>query len=106
MTRYRITVLLGAACLLMGWIVAGGSEQVVKAQETTGEQAARELLEEGYEWRMHSSVTAARTWLYNAKTGKVYRVSFDCGKEAPFGCLVPLPVTNEDPLIEFLPDSR
>ena len=61
MPKYRITVLLGAACLLMGWIVAGGSKQVVKAQETTGEQAARELLEEGYAWRMHSSVTTART---------------------------------------------
>ena len=94
-TIYRITVLLGTVWLLMGWIVAGGSQQVVKAQETPGEQSARELLDEGYEWRMHSSATTARTWLYNAKTGKVYRVTFDCDKDAPFGCLVPLPVANE-----------
>ena len=52
MIKHRTTVLLSAVCLLMGWIV-GGSKQVVKAQETTGEQSARELLEEGYEWRMH-----------------------------------------------------
>ena len=102
MTKHRITVLLGAVCLLMGWMVAGGSKQVVKAQETTGEQSARELLEEGYEWRMHSSPTTnayRSTWLYNAKTGKVYRVNPSCGPEGGIGgigCLTPLPVMTMD----------
>ena len=98
MTKHRITVLLGAVCLLMGWIVAGGPKQAVKAQETPGEQSARELLE-GDEWRMHSPATIARAWLYNAKTGKVYFVASSCGPEGGIGgagCLMPLPVMTLD----------
>ena len=59
MNKHRTTVLLGAVCLLMGWI-AGGFKQVVKAQETTEEQFVGELLEVDA-WRMHSSATTGRT---------------------------------------------
>ena len=101
MTNHRITVLLGAVCLLMGWI-AGGSKQVVKAQETTGGQFAGELLE-GSEWRMHSPGTTVHTWLYNAKTGKVYKVFSTCGEDSE-GCLLAVPVLSADRLSEFLPN--
>ena len=105
MTKHRITVLLGAVCLLMGWIVADGSKQVVRAQETTGEQSARELLE-GDEWRMHSA-HVSRTWLYNAKTGKVYRVESQCAEDiGKSGCLMALPVFSTDRLSAFLPNPR
>ena len=103
MTKHRITVFLGAVCLLMGWI-AGGSKQVVKAQETTGGQFARELLE-GSEWRMLSGDFVNHTWLYNAKTGKVYRVLSKCGGDSgQNGCLTALPVFSADRLSEFLPN--
>lgn len=34
-------------------------------------------------------------FLYNKRTGKVYRVYTDCGASEADGCLVPLPVIDE-----------
>ena len=95
---FWIAALLFAAA---GWIAGGGNT----ASAQTGEQSARELLEESYEWRMHSSATTARTWLYNADTGKVYRVEFQCADDiGESGCLVALPVFSADRLSTFLPN--
>ena len=116
MTMRQITVLVGAVCLLAGWM-AGGSRQAVQAQETPGGQFARGVLGEG-EWRMHSDpVTNMHrgTWLYNVKTGKVYRVLATCGADGKLGadgCLSPLPVLSSiearirDTGLGLLPKSR
>lgn len=129
-TRQRtILTATAVACLLLGWF-GGGWDDVASAQapdpltEALGEAAALEILS-GYEWRMFggnvagtggsggsdvvsgitgSSVIGA-TWLYNTKTGKVYRVLERCaGDEGTAGCLFAVPVFSADRLDDFLPN--
>lgn len=40
-------------------------------------------------------VLSGALFLYNKRTGKVYRVYTDCGASEADGCLVPLPVVDE-----------
>ena len=103
----RIMILVAAISVLVGWI-AGGSRQTVQAREASGGQMAGE-------WRMHSDPTPRRTWLYNVKTGKVYRVLGECApreKLGAEGCLSPLPVLSNteaalrDSGLGLLPKSR
>lgn len=92
MMKFAMTVLLGAACLLTGWIAASGFPPTASAQEPTGD------------WRIsQASVPSQRTWIYNTKTGKVYRVQTSCGADAPNGCLIPVPVAAPKSSLEYLP---
>ena len=94
MTKHAMTALLGAVCLLVGWMVASVSQPVVEAQETSGE------------WRMAHSQNGSRTWLYSARTGRVYKILLQCGGSADAGCLVPLPVARGDSALAYSPESR
>ena len=98
----KVLLALIAIALFLNVIVPFAQPPTVQAQETTEEQFAGELLEVDA-WRMHSSATTARTWLHNAKTGKVYRVQFQC-EGTTSGCLIALPVFSADRLGEFLPN--
>ncbi len=98
----KVLLALIAIALFLNVIVPFAQPPTVQAQETTEEQFAGELLEVDA-WRMHSSATSARTWLHNAKTGKVYRVQFQC-EGATSDCLIALPVFSADRLGEFLPN--
>lgn len=115
-TRTQLTFVLAAILLLLlGWL-AGGSGNVVEAQ------SADPLLE----WRMFGgnvagtggsggsdslggltgrAVTGA-TWLYNAKSGKVYRVWEKCNEDdgGGSGCLIAAPVFSADRLDVYLPN--
>ena len=90
-----------------------------------------EALLDRYEWRMFSNNVAGTggsggysgqnefavgstgdvgkavigtTWLYNAKTGKVYRVYTGCGDdEGRYGCLYAMPVFSPDRMDDYLP---
>lgn len=94
MTKHAMIALLGAVCLLVGWMAASVSHPVVEAQETSSE------------WRMVMKPNSYGTWVYSAKTGKVYRVRSKCGGSADDGCLVPLPVAGGDSALVYVPDSR
>lgn len=115
-----------ATLLILGWL-AGGASNVVEAQSQSEIEAA---LLQGYEWRMFGGnvagtggsgggggselLTGSRgatgnpvigaTWLYNTKTGKVYRVWNRCGDDDPNGCLTALPVYYGSPLDTYLPN--
>ena len=98
----KVLLALIAIALFLNVIVPFAQPPTVQAQETTEEQFAGELLEVDA-WRMHSSATTARTWLHNAKTGKVYGIQFQC-EGAMSDCLIVLPVFSADRLGEFLPN--
>ena len=68
-----------------------------------------------YEWVMHSNNASGtgqlgETWLYNTKTGKVYRLFEQCGPEGnedgQAGCLIALPVWTGDRLGDYAPHPR
>lgn len=123
-TRTQLTLALTAlALLLAGWL-AGGTSNVVEAQSL---DALEDAPPERYEWRMFSGNVAgtggsgnganqfavgrvgdsvyAKTWLYNAKTGKVYRVWERCGGDnGGNGCLSAVPVFSSDRLDVYLPN--
>ena len=96
MMKSAMTALLGAVCLLIGWIAASGFPPTVSAQEPPGD------------WRISQArVPSQRTWLYNTKTGKVYRIlAFECSADAPNGCLIPIPVAAPKSSLEYLPTAR
>ena len=65
-----------------------------------------------YEWVMHSNNASGtgqlgQTWLYNTKTGKVYRLFEECGSKGneygQGGCLSALPVWTGDRLADYAP---
>lgn len=117
-TKTRLTLALTAlAFLLAGWL-AGGTRNVVEAQSL---DRLEDALLEGYERRMFSGNVAgtggtgsgatefavgrvgdsvdAKTWLYNTKAGKVYRVWERCGGDnGSNGCLWAVPVFRRDRL--------
>ena len=126
-TKTQLMVVLMAAILLVAGWLAGGSGNVVEAQtgDPLLDLFGENLLD-GYEWRMFSENVAgtggsggagaggeslsggyrgsvgdavrATTWLYNAKSGKVYRVYTKCGgDEGTHGCLFAMPVFSGDP---------
>ena len=106
---------LAIAIALVGLIVTG----VLIAQSTT-ETADTET---EYEWDMISQNVAGTggssagqatessagepvhgtVFLFNKRTGKVYRYWADCGDDAPHGCLDPLPVFGLDPTYTLTP---
>ena len=94
MMKSAMTALLGAVCLLIGWITASGFPPTVSAQEPPGD------------WRISQARVSNLTWLYNTKTGKVYCVLMTCGDDAPNGCLVPIPVAAPKSSLEYLPTAR
>ena len=133
--RQRLILLaVAVGSLLVGWL-AGGSGNVAEAQTRDPltdffEGAAADLLQ-GYEWRMFGGNVAGtggsggsggsdtlpgstgivgrgvygETYLYNSKTGKVYRVFSQCGgDEGANGCLIAMPVFSADRLDDFLPN--
>ena len=108
---------LAVALLIAGWL-AGGAGNVAEAQNQ----------DTGGEWRMFGSNVAGtggsggsgegllrgqvgdpvfgRTWLYNTRTGKVYRIySGACGNTADGqnGCMTSIPVWSADRLGDNLP---
>lgn len=123
------------ACLLLGWFGGGwddvaSAQAPDPLTEALGEAAALALLS-GYEWRMFGGNVAGTggsggsggsdtltgstgstgnavkgaTWLYNTKTGKVYRVFERCaGDEGSSGCLFAVPIFSADRLDDFLPN--
>ena len=106
---------LAIAIALGGLIVTG----VLIAQSTTDTTDT----ETEYEWDMISQHVAGTggssagqateasageavhgiVFLFNKKTGKVYRFWSDCGDDAPNGCLDPLPVFGLDPSYTLTP---
>lgn len=106
---------LAIAIALVGLIVTG----VLIAQSTT-ETADTEA---EYEWDMISqnvsgtggssagqaSISSAGepvhgiVFLFNKRTGKVYRFWRECGDDAPNGCLDPLPIFGLDPTYTLTP---
>ena len=131
-TKQRtILTATAVACLLLGWF-GGGWDDIASAQapdplaDALGEAVALEILS-SYEWRMFGgnvagtggsagggqsivggstgSAVKGATWLYNTKTGKVYRVFERCaGDEGSSGCLFAVPIFSADRLDDFLPN--
>lgn len=61
---------------------ATAADWVMLSQEVAGSG--------GTEGQVHASL-----FLYNQRSGKVYRVYTDCGDQRTDGCVVPLPVIDE-----------
>lgn len=127
-TKTQLTLALSVLALLAGWL-AGGHGNVVEAQS---QDALETALLEGYEWRMFggnvagtggsggsggsNTITGSRgsvglrvtgaTWLYNTKTGKIYRVWERCNEEdgGGSGCPIAVPVFSADRLDRYLPN--
>ena len=125
--KSQITFAAIAVVLLVAGWWAGGASNVVEAQSQDALEAA---LLQGYEWRMFGGNVAGTggsgggsdtyagstgsvglpvngaTWLYNTKTGKVYRVWERCNEEdgGGSGCLVAAPVFSADRLDRYLPN--
>lgn len=106
-----IAVLFAAACLFL-LVMVVGSNRAVEAQTPEPVMLQNEI----GTWQMFGANVAGtggtdsytvgsfsvpgqtgdavygRTYIYNTKTGSVYRVFTGCGDDQPNGCLVPLPV--------------
>ena len=103
----KVLLALIAIALFLNTIVPLVQPRTVQAQETPTRQVAEEPLE-GEAWRMHSSATANRTWLYSAQTGKVYYVfgaGLCSGDLGEYGCMGAVPVFSEEADL-FLPYPR
>ena len=127
----RMTTTLAAVAvlaMLSGWMIGGGAEVaaqgVVPPPPPPAPTSGEERLE-GYEWRMFGGNVAGTggsggsdlltgsaghgvhggAWLYNSRTGKVYRVFNQYGGEdGANGCLLALPVFSADRLGDYLPN--
>ena len=115
-----------------GWDDIASAQAPGALEDALGEAAALEILST-YEWRMFGGNVAGTggsggsaaggqslssgstgsvgrsvigaTWLYNTKTGKVYRVLERCaGDEGASGCLFAVPVFSGDRLDDYLPN--
>ncbi len=103
MTKHQVTITICLAALCT--VLLLGQSNVLSPEEVVG------LDSFSYEWKMHSSQSSSnllgQTWLYNTKTGKVYRVFERCGPEdddqGHNGCLSSLPVWTSDRLSDYAP---
>lgn len=105
--KTRITIFATAVALLAAGWLAGGANSVVEAQSDNPFV--------GQDWRMFSQNVGGAgqsivgrpglAWLYNMRTGKVYRLYRECGDdpEGASGCLVSLPVFSADRLSDYVP---
>ena len=96
MKRHTTMFALTLGAFLVGYLTGGLRLPEVMSQSQAIESPQRgpwwPPLRGGV-WSMETSKTTTTAWLYNRKTGKVYRVLKSCqNKGEPNGCLVPIPV--------------
>ena len=95
-----MTALVGAGCLLLGWAV---SEAQPEGSFTAVAWPPRPA---AGAWTMLQGRQGFTPWLYNSRTGRVYRVKRKCPAGTPpeAGCLVPLPFLFDDVGYKYSPN--
>lgn len=108
MTRAQAAVIVALGVLVTAWLYGQKSSTDLLDWDEIDQLSTR-----SYEWVMHSnpvggaSSQVSQTWLYNTKTGKVYRVFERCGPagddQGRNGCLSALPVWTGDRIADYAP---
>ena len=92
MTKTKALALACAVAFLSALLFGQSSTELLTSEEINDLNAL------SHEWRMRSESSSTdaspSTWIYNSKTGKVYRVFEKCGTgtDGANGCLSALPV--------------